>query len=186
MSRYILEKGRPTSMEGRLEKEIRVYDLLESLHMEYWHTDHPDAQAYTMEACRDIDEVLGATVCKNLFLTNRQHTDFYLLMMPGDKVFKTKELSGQIGSARLSFGSPEEMEEMLDCHPGSASVMGLMNDRDNRVRLLVDRDVLKGEFIGAHPCINTSSLKLRTEEVFGKFLEAVHHPMTEVTLTGEA
>ena len=86
-------------------------------------------------------------------------------MMPGDKVFKTKELSGQIGSARLSFGSPEEMEEMLDCHPGSASVMGLMNDRDNRVRLLVDRDVLKGEFVGAHPCINTSSLKLRTEEV---------------------
>ncbi|MDY4692036.1 MAG: prolyl-tRNA synthetase associated domain-containing protein [Blautia sp.] len=185
MSKYVLVKGRPADNEGRLEKEIRVYDLLDSLHMEYWRTDHPDAHANTMEACREIDEVLEATVCKNLFLTNRQHTKFYLLMMPGDKVFKTKELSGQIGSSRLSFGSPQEMEEMLDCTPGSSSIMGLMNDKQNRVQLLVDRDVLKGEFVGCHPCINTSSLKLRTSEVFGIFLDAVHHEMTEVTLVGD-
>ena len=105
MSKYILQKGRPITTEGRLEKEIRVYDQLDSLGMEYWRTDHPDAEAYTMEACKEIDEVLGATVCKNLFLTNRQHTQFYLLMMPGDKVFKTKELSSQIGASRLSFAS---------------------------------------------------------------------------------
>ena len=152
--------------------------------MEYWRTDHPDAEAYTMEACKEIDEVLGATVCKNLFLTNRQHTQFYLLMMPGDKVFKTKELSSQIGASRLSFASGEEMEEMLDCTPGSSSIMGLMNDKENRVQLLVDRDILQGEFLGAHPCINTSSLKLRTDEVFGKFLAAVHHEKIEVTLIG--
>ena len=123
MTTYILEKGRPSSSEGRLEKEIKVYDLLDRLHMEYWRTDHPDAEAYTMDACKEIDGVLEATVCKNLFLTNRQHTQYYLLMMPGDKVFKTKELSKQIGCARLSFGSPEEMEELLDCTPGSSSVM---------------------------------------------------------------
>ena len=184
MAKYILEKGRPSSPEGRLEKEMRVYDLLDHLHMEYWRTDHPDAEAYTMDACKEIDDVLEATVCKNLFLTNRQHTQYYLLMMPGDKVFKTKELSKQIGSARLSFGSPEEMEELLNCTPGSSSVMGLMNDPENRVQLLVDQDILQGEFLGAHPCINTSSLKLRTSEVFGVFLQAVHHDKIDVTLTG--
>ena len=120
MADYKLFKGRPETNEGRLDKEIRCYDLLDSLGMEYWRTDHPDAQAFTMEACRDIDAVLGAVVCKNLFLTNRQHTAYYLLLMPGDKVFKTKELSSQINSARLSFGSAGEMEELLDCTPGSS------------------------------------------------------------------
>ena len=180
--KYKLEKGRPASSDGRLEKEMRVYDLLDRLHMEYWRTDHPDAEAYTMEDCRAIDAVLQAAVCKNLFLTNRQHTQYYLLMMPGDKVFKTKELSKQIGTARLSFGSPEEMEDLIGCHPGSASVMGLMNDTENKVRLLVDRDIFASEFLGAHPCVNTTSLKLRTEEVFGIFLQAVHHDKTDVTL----
>lgn len=184
MNHYKLENGRPLTSEGRQDKEMRVYDLLDRLKMEYWRTDHPEAGAYTMEACREIDAVLNAAVCKNLFLTNRQHTQYYLLMMPGDKVFKTKELSGQIHSARLSFGSAEEMEALLDCAPGSASVLGLMNDRENRVQLLVDRDILAEEFLGAHPCINTSSLKLRTEEVFGKFLEAVCHRKIEVELCG--
>lgn len=183
--KYELFKGRPATNEGRLDKEIRCYDLLDSLQMEYWRTDHPDAEAYTMDACKEIDAVLGATVCKNLFLTNRQHTDFYLLMMPGDKNFKTKELSSQINSARLSFGSPEEMEGMLDCTPGSFSILGLMNDKEGRVKLLVDEDVLQGEFLGCHPCINTSSLKLYTKDAFGKLLEAMHHDMTVVKLVGE-
>lgn len=176
----ILQKGRPDKESGRLEKEIRVYDLLDRLMLEYQRVDH--APAMTMEACRDIDRVLEATVCKNLFLCNRQKTQFYLLMIPGDKVFHTKDLSAQIGSARLSFADPAFMEEFLDITPGSVSVMGLMNDRENRVRLLVDEDVLKGDFLGCHPCVNTSSLKLRTKDVFGAFLEAVHHDMTVVRL----
>ena len=185
MADYKLYKGRPETNEGRPDKEIRCYDLLDALGMEYWRTDHPDAQAFTMEACRDIDAVLGAVVCKNLFLTNRQRTAYYLLLMPGDKVFKTKELSSQINSARLSFGSAGEMEEMLDCTPGSSSILGLMNDRDNRVQLLVDEDVLKEEFLGCHPCINTSSLKIYTEDAFGKLLRAMHHEMKVVKLVGE-
>ncbi len=185
MSAYELIKGRPETNEGRLLREICCYDKLDELGMEYWRTDHPDAQAYTMEACKEIDAVLGATVCKNLFLTNRQHTNYYLLLMPGDKVFKTKELSSQIGSARLSFGTPEEMESLIGCAPGSSSILGLMNDTEKKVRLLVDEDVLKGEYLGCHPCINTSSLKLRTEEVFGTFLKDVGHEMTVVKLVGE-
>ena len=154
--KLILNHGRPDSVDGRLKKEIKVYDVLDSLGMEYERIDH--APAMTMEVCRDIDEALGATICKNLFLCNRQKTQFYLLMIPGDKAFHTKEISSQIGSARLSFGDPEFMEEFLDITPGAVSVMGLMNDTGNHVRLLVEEDILKGEFLGCHPCVNTSSL----------------------------
>ncbi len=176
-------KGRPESADGRLEKEIRLYDLLDSLNLEYERVDH--APAMTMEDCHEVDATLGITMCKNLFLCNRQKTLFYLLLMPEDKTFLTKELSSQIGSARLSFAKEEFMEEFLDITPGAVSVMGLMNDKDNRVTLLVDEDLLKEEFLGCHPCVNTSSLKLRTKDVFGPFLEAVHHDMTTVHLVGE-
>ena len=178
-----LHQGRPKDVTGRLEREVRVYDLLDSLGIEYERADHEVAN--TMEACREIDDLLQATICKNLFLCNRQKTKFYLLMIPGNKTFKTKELSNQINSARLSFGSPEDMEALLDITPGSVSVMGLMNDVENKVQLLVDADVLEGEYLGCHPCINTSSLKLKTKDVMGRFLEAVHHPMMVVHLTGE-
>ena len=179
----ILENGRPVNCEKRLEKEVKVYDLLDGLGVAYQRIDHE--AAYTMEACDAIDRELGATICKNLFLCNRQKTNYYLLMIPGDKVFKTKELSHQIGSARLSFGTPEAMEELLSVTPGSATVLGLMKDQENRVQLLVDEDVLKGEYLGCHPCVNTSSLRLKTADVFGPVLTAMHHTMITVKLTGE-
>ena len=165
--------GRPETNDGRLAKEIRVYDLLDRLDIPYDRVDH--APAMTMEVCAAIDEALEATICKNLLLCNRQGTTFYLLMLPGNKVFKTSVLSKQIGSSRLSFASSEAMEEFLDITPGSVSVMGLMNDHNNRVQLLMDKDVLAGEFIGCHPCINTSSLRLKTADLMEKILPAMHH-----------
>lgn len=179
-----LQQGRPEDNRGRLEKEIRTYDLLDQVGVEYWHIDHE--AAFTMEACEEVDKMLGTQMCKNLFLCNRQKTDFYLLLMPGDKPFKTKELSHQIGSSRLSFADAEDMEKYLDITPGSVSIMGLMNDKENVVKLLVDEDVLKDEYIGCHPCVNTASLKLKTSDVFGTVLEAMHHEMQVVKLTGEA
>lgn len=178
-----LENGRPETNEGREEKEIRVYDMLDELGVSYQRVDHE--AAFTMEACENIDRVLQAPTCKNLFLCNRQKTKYYLLLIPGDKVFKTKELSKQIGSARLSFGSPEAMEEMLGVTPGSATIMGLMNDPEHKVQLLVDEDVLKEEEFGCHPCVNTSSLRLKTADVFGKVLEHFGHEMVKVHLVGE-
>jgi len=172
--------GRPTDCSGRLDKEIRVYDLLDKLGIVYHRIDHEAAM--TMEACIAIDEALDATICKNLLLCNRQCTDFYLLMLPGEKVFKTSVLSKQIGSSRLSFASGEYMEQLLDITPGSLSVLGLMNDHENRVQLLIDEDVLKGEYFGCHPCINTSSLRLRTKDLMEKILPATGHKARLVTL----
>ena len=170
-----LENGRPENTEGRLEKEIRVYDFLDKLGVEYQRVDHEAAM--TMEACEEIDRTLGdgTAICKNLFLCNRQETDFYLLLMPGDKKFKTKDLSAQINSSRLSFAKPKYMEQFLDITPGSASILGLMNDRDNRVQLLIDEDVLKGEYIGCHPCINTSSLRISTKDMTEKIIPELKH-----------
>ena len=178
----VLQKGRPED-DQRQARELRCYDLLDELGVEYDRVDHLPAE--TMEVCRQIDEVLDALICKNLFLCNRQKTAFYLLMIPGDKVFKTSELSRQIGSSRLSFAGAEDMLRLLDVTPGSVSVLALMNDRENRVRLLMDEQVLAGEYVGCHPCINTSSLRLRTADLIEKILPAMHHGMTAVTLEGE-
>lgn len=191
-------KGRPTDTSGRQQREIRVYDLLDDLKIDYDRLDH-DA-AMTMEVCAEIDAAFGrmtleefkaepdgertshAIICKNLFLCNRQKTKFYLLMIPGDKKFLTKNLSAQINSARLSFAGEEEMLKYLDITPGSVSVLGLMNDHDNAVQLLIDSDVLQSEYVGCHPCINTSSLRMKTRDLTKKILPAIHHSPIIVTL----
>ena len=179
----VLQHGAPADMSDRLEKEQRTYKLLEQLGVEFDKVDHNPAM--TMEDCAEIDEALGISICKNLFLCNRQKTQFYLLMIPDGKKFKTKELSSQLGVARLSFAQSEYMEELLDITPGSVSVMGLMNDKENRVQLLIDEDVLNSEYVGCHPCINTSSLKLKTEDLINTVIPAMHHNPITVVLNPE-
>ncbi len=178
-----LYHGRPEDEAGRLPREIRTYDYLDRLGIGFYRTDHDPAN--NMEACNEIDAVLEVVICKNLFLCNRQKTQFYLLMMPGDKKFKTKELSSQIGSARLSFAEPEYMLKYLDIEPGAVSIMGLLNDKEHAVQLLIDEDVLKGEYLGCHPCVCTSSLKMKTKDVIERFLPATGHEYRTVHLVGE-
>jgi len=175
-----LVNGRPESNEGRLDKEIRVYDLLDRLGVAYQRIDHEAAM--TMEACAAVDRVLDATICKNLLLCNRQCTAFYLLLLPGTKPFKTSVASKIIGSSRLSFAAPEYMERFLDITPGSLSILGLMNDQAHQVQLLIDEDVLKGEYIGMHPCINTASLRLKTRDLVEKIIPAMGHEMRVIHL----
>lgn len=184
-------KGRPEDTSNREPREVRVYDLLDSLGIEYDRLDHEPAM--TMEVCAEIDAAFERTtlanfkantdddkakhaiICKNLFLCNRQKTKFYLLMIPGDKKFLTKDLSQQINSARLSFADGEAMQKYLDVMPGSVSVMGLMNDQDNTVQLLIDSDVLQSQYVGCHPCMNTSSLRMKVQDLTEKILPAIHH-----------
>ena len=175
-----LEQGRPADTSGRLEKEIRVYDFLDKLGVIYDRVDHEALM--TMEACEEADRVLEATICKNLFLCTANKKEFYLLMIVGDKRLVTKDVSKKLGTSRLSFADESYMEEYLDITPGSVSVLGLMNDTDNHVQLLIDKEVLEEASLGCHPCINTSSLKLKTSEVMDKFLPAVHHEAIIVEL----
>lgn len=163
---------------GRLPKEMAVYSLLDELSIPYERVDH--AVTETMEACENIDMLLGVSMCKNLFLRNRQKTAFYLLMMPGKKKFKTKDVSKQLGTSRLSFAEAEYMEQYLNITPGSVSVLGLMNDSTHAVHLVIDKELLENEYIGCHPCINTSSLKIRTEDILNVFLKHTGHTWTTV------
>ena len=170
--------GRPP--DRRIDKEERCYELLDSLGVAYTRVDHDCAD--TIEACHEIEKLLGCEICKNLFLTNRQMTELWLLLMPGDKPFKTKLLSRQIGSARLSFATPEQMLQALDITPGSVSVLGLMNDREKKVRLLIDRDLTGQEYIGMHPCLNSSSLRVKTADLLEKIIPAMGHEPSFVDL----
>ena len=176
-----LHEGRPA--ETRTTREMAAYDYLDKLNITYRRVDH--APAMTMEDCIAVDEVLGVVMCKNLFLCNRQKTDFYLLLMPGDKPFRTKELSAQLGVSRLSFGDAVDMERLLGLLPGAVSVMGLINDSEGRVRLLIDKDLLNTDEIGCHPCVNTSSIAFSMNDLLQKVLPATGHTPTAVTLTGE-
>jgi Ala-tRNA(Pro) deacylase len=189
-------KGRPDDCEAREAREVRVYDFLDKLGVKYKRVDHEPAD--NMEVCAQIDlafdrlrgESFNAAsdgaqhpiICKNLFLCNRQQTNFYLLLMPGDKKFLTKDLSSQINSARLSFADDGAMLKYLDVKPGSVSVMGLMNDKDNAVQLLIDEDVMQSQWFGCHPCKNTSSLCLHISDLVNVLLGAMHHEAIVVKL----
>ena len=173
----------PADLSSRTEMEQRSFSLLDELKISYTYVDHEPA--LTMEDCGEIDKVLGVQMCKNLVLCNRQKTDYYLLLMPGNKVFKTKELSAQINSARLSFASGEAMEELLGVLPGSASVLGLLKDTNGKVQLLIDKDLLQEEYFGCHPCKNTSSIRFATKDLLEKILPSLQHEYIAVELKGE-
>ena len=175
-----MQKGRPSEESERLEKEVRAYDFLDALGVPFDRIDHDPAM--TMEDCAEVDKVLCAMICKNLFLCNRQKTRFYLLLIPGDKHFLTKELSHQLGVSRLSFADAEHMQKYLDITPGSVSVMGLMNDEGNNVQLLIDRDVVKAELFACHPCINTSSIRFSMDDFLNKIIPGLKHEPVYVDL----
>lgn len=170
-----------TRPEGALlPQEAAAFDLLEELGIAYDRVSSESAD--TMEKCAEVSAVLGVPICKNLFLCNRQKTQFYLLAMGPDKPFHTKDLSAQIGSARLSFAPEEQLWELLHCTPGSATILGLMNDKKHAVRLLMEREVYEAEYLSCHPCICTSSLKLKTKDILEKFLPHTGHDVTVVDL----
>lgn len=178
-----LQQGRPADVSDRLPVEVACYDLLDQLNIPYERVDHDEAA--TIEICEEVDKVLGTVICKNLFLCNRQKTQFYLLLIEGEKVFKTKYLSAQLGCSRLSFASPEDMVRLLGVTPGSATVLALMNDTENQVQLVIDRPVTGQPYMGCHPCKNTSSLKIPMQDVLEKVLPAVHHSPIYVELPVE-
>ena len=179
-----LEQGRPKDGQGRCAQELACYDLLDRLQIDYLRADH--TAAATMEDCQAVEKALQGPICKNLFLCNRQKTQYYLLLMDGSKPFKTKFLSSQLGCARLSFAQPEDMERLLHTMPGSASALSLLFDPDELVQLVIDRSALQQPFFGCHPCKNTTSLKLKREDVLDKILPALGHTPVFVDLPDEA
>ena len=162
------------------EKEMASYIFLEDNGVEYIRAEHDEAA--TIELCENIEKVIDAKICKNLLLCNRQQTDFYMLLIPGDMPFKTKYLSRQIGSARLSFASGEQMTELLNVTPGSLTVLSLMFDKEQKVKLLIEKNVFNDEFFACHPCVNTATVKFSTADLKDKVLPKLLHEYTIVDL----
>ena len=157
-----------------------VYDALDALQIPYVGAEHDPAG--TIAQCQKIEALLQAPVCKNLFLCNQQKTAFYLLVMPGDKPFYTRDITAQIQSARLSFADGQQMRMRIGCQPGAASILGLLFDGDKTVSLLVDAELLQQKWLCFHPCRNTATLKLRTGDVLERFVPYCGHPIRYVTL----
>ncbi len=162
------------------KKEMDSYIFLENNDVEYIRAEHEEAS--TIELCEEIEKIIDAKICKNLLLCNRQQTKFYMLLIPGDMVFKTKYLSAQINSSRLSFGSGEKMEELLNVTPGSLTVLALMYDTEKQVELLIEKNVFKESFFGCHPCVNTATVRFATEDLKNKVLPALGREYTIVDL----
>lgn len=180
----VLYTGAPEDRGAREQVERECYELLEKLSIPFCRVDHDRAD--TIDDCRLVEDVIGVHICKNLFLQNRQGTQFFLLMMAGDKPFRTAEVSKLLGVSRLSFGSTEKMEELLHCTPGSVSILGLMHDKNRRITLLVDEDIWNSEYIRCHPLKNTSTLRIATEDVKAVLLPYLGHRATVLRITGKS
>ena len=177
----ILDKNLYTTRpEECSDKEKACYDALETLGISFERVSHEHIG--TIEGLLEVCDLLGASIHKNLFLCNAQKTDFYLVIMPGEKPFKTKLLSPQLGCSRLPFATPDFMEEYLNCTPGSASVLGLLFDKSLKVRLVIDKDILSYEYFGCHPCDNSASLKIKTADVIEKLIPYTDHTPSYVEL----
>lgn len=163
----------------RTPQEERIYDLLEQLALPFLRVDHDHAD--TIEACLEVEGILGAKICKNLFLCDRQQTQFYLLLMPGDKPFKTKDLSPLLGCARLSFAGETHLARLLQTVPGSVSALELCFDSGHQVQLVIDRALLQDTHISGHPGQSTSTLRLTQEDLL-RYVRATGHNPTVIDL----
>ena len=172
----IIYNTRPN--EKRSCEEDAVYDVLEELGIEFERLDWAPED----EGSENVYDILGIMHLKNLLLCNAQKNRFYLLVMPADVPFKSNVLSKQLGTPRFSFAPQEILLELLHVKPGSASILGLHNDKNRVINLCIDERVLENEYYGCHPCVNTTSLKIRTEDILNKFLEYTGHFYTVVRM----
>lgn len=170
---YISEISTIAPTGERVAIEKKVYQILAKLQMEYKRVDNDIVE--TMEECKEIDEALETEIRKSIFLCNNKKTSFFLVVMPAEKSLDTAALAKKIGVPHLSFASGELMEKYLGTKPGSASIMGLITDEDDYVQLILDKKVAEEEWFGCNPGINTSHLKIRTDELLNKFLPYIRH-----------
>ena len=162
------------------KKEQKIYDFFQELKIPYTVYEHE--ALFTIEAAEELDKKLGLEICKNLFLSSRHGTEFFLLLMPGHKKFRTGEVSKQLHVPRMTFASAQEMELFLGVTPGSVTPLGLINDKENKVKLLIDRDVLKEEKIAVHPLVNTATVVINTKDLIEKLLPAFGHDYIAVEM----
>lgn len=160
-------------MQFKTELQEKVYQTLAQLQIPYERVDTDEV--ITMEDCIAVNERLDMKMVKTLFLCNRQQTKFYLFITPGDKPFRSKDFAGALGVSRVSFAPAELMETMLGTKIGAATIFSSLLDTDGEVRIVFDQEVLSEEYYGCSDGTTTGYMKIRTEDISGKFLKFTKH-----------
>lgn len=150
------------------ENEQKVYDVLNELNITYTRYEHEPV--YTIEELDKVDIDFKGAHCKNLFTRNRKGDIHYLIVVEESKKVDLKKLSEQIGSTPLSFASEERLFKHLGLKPGAVSPFGIINNEDKKVKVIIDKDLEKLEYIGAHPNVNTATVVLSFSDL-QKFLK---------------
>ena len=166
--------------DKRGELETKVYETLKKLNIPFERVDNDSVES--MEECVEISAKLGAEIRKSIFLCNHKKTGLYLVIMPADKHFDTKTFCAKIGCSRVSFASPECMQEYLGVQPGTATVMGVLNDEARKVQVVIDKEVAEAEWFACNPGANTTHIKFKTSQLLNSFLPSVKHRPIVVTL----
>lgn len=177
---FISEISTTAPKKGTNATKDKVFALLDKLHIPYERVENDVVE--TMEECKEIDQALGTEIRKSIFLCNQKKTSFFLVVMPAEKQLDTGALEKKLGVSHLSFASGELMEKHLGTKPGSASIMGLINDEDEYVQLIMDKEVADEEWFGCNPGINTDHLKIKTQDLLKKFLPRIYHKAKIVEL----
>lgn len=173
---YISEIKTTVPTDERCALETKVYETLSKLSIPFELVDNDSVES--MEECIEISEKLGAEIRKTIFLCNRKKTSFYMVILPANKSFNTKEHCKKMDVSRLSFASGDLMMQHLDVAPGTATIMSLINDPDEKVELFIDKEIANSEFFACNPGANTTHLKIKTKDLLNKLLPKIDHPAT--------
>lgn len=148
-----------------MDREIKqkVYDKLNELNINYTADEHE--AIFTIEELDKKGMYQRGEICKNLFLRDGSGKRHFLVVTPGHKEVDLKKVRAQIGSSRLSFGSAERLMNCLGLTQGSVSPFGVLNDKERRVELVFDKDLVNMDTLGFHPNINTATVWLSFEDM---------------------
>ncbi len=168
----------PTSYSSDLEEN--VYTKLNELNIQFDRVDNDTVEA--MEECVEISNKLGAEIRKTIIVCNEKKTQFYLVVLPAEKRFDSKLFRDKMGCSRVSFAKAEDMQEILGVVPGSATIMSVINDKDNIVKVAIDKEVADSEFFACNTGENTRHIKIKTSDLLNVFLPNVNHEPTIIEL----
>ena len=148
-----------------------IYNILEELNIKYEEIEHKPV--FTIEEALEekIPDKINGIECKNLFVKNKDN--YYLIFMEASKRANLKELAKLLNKSKLSFSNEKELKEILNLNIGSVTPIGIINDKNNLVVLLIDRD-LKGKKVLVHPNTNTKTMSIEYEDLI-RFIEYTNH-----------
>lgn len=155
-----------------MPNQQEIIAFLDSLAITYEYHNHP--KAHTIDACLALPFITeDVTICKNLFLCNRQQTQYYLLLLKPDTVFRTSAVSKALGSSRLSFAPEDSLPRLLNLTSGSVSPFGLLYDHEHKIMLAAEEAVTDTPRIAFHPCDNSATVILTQEDFWKTVLPAL-------------